>query len=118
MTVGPRPYCACRRVSSERSVSFHAAGGGEDLPGRESGAASGSKQIRYGQNFGRTDVRRECACRSASPLASERSRCRSALAVLLVSTFDHPAREDPMDTPAVFLEYAQSDAWIAVHLGQ
>jgi hypothetical protein len=27
----------------------------------------------------------------------------------------HPSREDPMDNPAVFMEYAQSDSWIAVH---
>jgi hypothetical protein len=30
----------------------------------------------------------------------------------------HPAREDPMDKPRVFQEYAQSDAWIVAHLGQ
>lgn len=38
--------------------------------------------------------------------------------VLLVSTYLHPSREDPMDNPAVFMEYAQSDSWIAVHLAQ
>ena len=30
----------------------------------------------------------------------------------------HPSREDPMDNPRVFQEYAQSDGWIAAHLGQ
>ena len=38
--------------------------------------------------------------------------------VLLVSEYFHPSREDPMDNPAVFLEYAQSDSWIAVHFAQ
>lgn len=27
----------------------------------------------------------------------------------------HPRREDPMDNPAVFMEYAQSDSWVVVH---
>lgn len=40
------------------------------------------------------------------------------LVVLVISTQLHPARENPMDNPAVFHEYAQSDLWIAVHLGQ
>src|SRR5215203_3062856 len=30
----------------------------------------------------------------------------------------HPSREAPMDNPVVFMEYAQSDSWIAVHLAQ
>lgn len=30
----------------------------------------------------------------------------------------HPSREDPMDNPRVFQEYAQSDEWILAHLGQ
>jgi hypothetical protein len=30
----------------------------------------------------------------------------------------HPSREDPMDNPAVFMEYAHSDNWIAVHFVQ
>ena len=38
--------------------------------------------------------------------------------VLVISTQLHPAHENPMDNPAVFREYAQSDLWIAVHLGQ
>ena len=40
------------------------------------------------------------------------------LVVLVISTELHPAHENPMDNPAVFREYAQSDLWIAVHLGQ
>ena len=38
--------------------------------------------------------------------------------LLVVSTAIHPSREDAMDNPAVFMEYAQSDSWIAVHLAQ
>ena len=41
-----------------------------------------------------------------------------SLVVLVISTQLHPAHENPMDNPAVFREYAQSDLWIAVHLGQ
>ena len=38
--------------------------------------------------------------------------------LLVVSTSFHPFREDVMDNPAVFMEYAQSDSWIVVHLAQ
>jgi hypothetical protein len=38
--------------------------------------------------------------------------------LLWVSTAVHPSGEDVMDNPAVFMEYAQSDSWIAVHLAQ
>jgi hypothetical protein len=30
----------------------------------------------------------------------------------------HPHREDPMNNPAVFMEYAQSDSWVVVHFVQ
>jgi hypothetical protein len=30
----------------------------------------------------------------------------------------HPSREAPMDNPAIFMEYAQSDSWVAVHFAQ
>lgn len=30
----------------------------------------------------------------------------------------HPHREDPMDNPAVFMEYAQNNSWVAVHFAQ
>lgn len=36
--------------------------------------------------------------------------------VLVVAETLHPSREDPMDNPAVFAEYADSDIWTAVHL--
>src|SRR5215218_1682744 len=38
--------------------------------------------------------------------------------VLVVATALHPNREAPMDNPAIFTEYAQSDSWVAVHLAQ
>jgi len=30
----------------------------------------------------------------------------------------HPHREAPMDNPAVFMEYAESDTWVAIHFAQ
>jgi hypothetical protein len=41
-----------------------------------------------------------------------------ALIVYVVATAIHPSREDPMDNPAVFMEYAQDDSWVAVHFAQ
>jgi hypothetical protein len=41
-----------------------------------------------------------------------------AIIVFVVATAIHPSREDVMDNQAVFLEYAQSQSWIAVHLAQ
>ena len=38
--------------------------------------------------------------------------------LLVAATAIHPSREAPMDNPAVFMEYAQSDSWIAVQLAQ
>ena len=39
--------------------------------------------------------------------------------LFVVSTaMGHPSREDPMDNPAVFMEYAQDDSWVAVHFAQ
>jgi hypothetical protein len=38
--------------------------------------------------------------------------------VLAVSEIFHPSREDPMDNVAVFREYANSDIWTTVHLGE
>ena len=38
--------------------------------------------------------------------------------LIAVSEVFHPQREDPMNNPAVFMEYAQSDSWTAVHLVQ
>ena len=42
------------------------------------------------------------------------------LGVLLIAISEiyHPSREDPMDLPAVFREYARSDVWTTVHLGE
>jgi hypothetical protein len=38
--------------------------------------------------------------------------------LIAISEVFHPSREDPMDFPAVFREYAQSDVWTTVHLGE
>ena len=38
--------------------------------------------------------------------------------LIAISEIFHPAREDPMDFPAVFEEYAQSNVWTTVHLGE
>jgi hypothetical protein len=38
--------------------------------------------------------------------------------VLVVAEIFHPSREDPMDNAAVFREYANSDIWTTVHLGE
>jgi hypothetical protein len=38
--------------------------------------------------------------------------------VIALSEYFHPAREDPMNNPAVFMEYTHSDIWTAVHLGE
>jgi len=42
------------------------------------------------------------------------------LGVVLIAIFEvfHPSGEDPMDFPAVFREYAQSDLWTTVHQGE
>jgi hypothetical protein len=40
------------------------------------------------------------------------------IVVIAISEIFHPAREDPMDFPAVFEEYARSDVWTTVHLGE
>ena len=41
-----------------------------------------------------------------------------AVIVLVVTEYFHPGREDSMDFPAVFMEYAHSNIWTAVHLGE
>jgi hypothetical protein len=38
--------------------------------------------------------------------------------LIVISEVFHPSREDPMDFPAVFREYAQSDVWTTIHLGE
>ena len=38
--------------------------------------------------------------------------------ILTVSTILHPSHADPGDSAAAFAEYATSDSWYAVHLGQ
>ena len=38
--------------------------------------------------------------------------------VIAIAEYFHPAREDPMDNHAVFMEYAHSDIWTAVHFAE
>lgn len=38
--------------------------------------------------------------------------------LIAVSEYFHPSRENPMDNPVVFMEYAHSDIWTTVHLGE
>src|SRR5829696_7682679 len=40
------------------------------------------------------------------------------IVLIAISEIFHPAREDPMDFLAVFEEYAQSNVWTTVHLGE
>ena len=43
----------------------------------------------------------------------------AGIVIFMVSTIGfHAGTRDPMDNPAVFAEYAQSDPWIAAHIGQ
>ena len=42
----------------------------------------------------------------------------AGLVIFVVSTEFHPSREDPTNHPLVFMEYANSDPWIAIHIGQ
>ena len=39
-----------------------------------------------------------------------------AIIVIAVSEYFHPSTEDPMNNPAVFMEYSQSEIWTTVHL--
>ena len=38
--------------------------------------------------------------------------------MIVVGEYFHPSREDPMDNPAVFMEYARSDGWTTIHLAE
>ena len=37
---------------------------------------------------------------------------------VVVTAIFHPHREAPMDNPAIFMEYAQSDSWVVIHFAQ
>jgi hypothetical protein len=41
-----------------------------------------------------------------------------AVLVLVVAEYFHPAKQDPMDNHAVFVEYAHSSIWTADHLAE
>jgi hypothetical protein len=38
--------------------------------------------------------------------------------IVIVSTMLHPSKEDPANHPVVFMEYANSNSWVAIHIGQ
>ena len=40
------------------------------------------------------------------------------IVLIAISEIFHPAREDPMDFPAALEEYAHSNVWTTVHLGE
>ena len=42
----------------------------------------------------------------------------AGIVIIIVSTLFHASSEDLMDNPVVFAVYAESDAWIAAHIGQ
>jgi hypothetical protein len=42
----------------------------------------------------------------------------AGVVIVIVSTMLHPSREDPADHPRVFMEYSNSNSWVAVHIGQ
>jgi hypothetical protein len=42
----------------------------------------------------------------------------AGLVIIIVSTLFHASSEDLMDNPVVFAVYAESDPWIAAHIGQ
>ena len=42
----------------------------------------------------------------------------AGIIVIIISTLFHVSGEDLMDNPVVFAVYAESDAWIAAHIGQ
>jgi hypothetical protein len=42
----------------------------------------------------------------------------AGVVIVVVSTAIHPSKEDPANHLLVFAEYANSDSWIAIHIGQ
>ena|SRR5688572_122086 len=42
----------------------------------------------------------------------------AGLVIIIISTLFHATSEDLMDNPVVFAAYAESDTWIAAHIGQ
>jgi hypothetical protein len=42
----------------------------------------------------------------------------AGVVIIIVSTLLHPSRQDPSNQALVFIEYANSDSWITVHIGQ
>jgi hypothetical protein len=42
----------------------------------------------------------------------------AGVVIVVISTMLHPSREDPANHPLVFIEYANSSSWVAIHIGQ
>src|SRR5919109_4162900 len=42
----------------------------------------------------------------------------AGVVIVVISTMLHPSREDPANHPLVFIEYANSNSWVAIHIGQ
>jgi hypothetical protein len=42
----------------------------------------------------------------------------AGIVIIIVSTLFHASSENLMDNPVVFAVYAESDPWIAAHIGQ
>jgi len=42
----------------------------------------------------------------------------AGVVIVIVSTLLHPSIQDPSNQPLVFIEYANSDSWISVHVEQ
>jgi len=42
----------------------------------------------------------------------------AGVVIVVVSTMLHPSKEDPANHPLVFMEYANSNSWVAIHIGQ
>ena len=55
---------------------------------------------------------------SGRPLLVAANLLLAGVALAIASNAVHPGREDPMDNPKVFLEYAASDSWVTAHVGQ
>ena len=83
------------RIGAEEATAAH------EAPGRQVGGD------------GRTTLRASAITTRLGALALP-----LGILVLVVSEIFHPQREDPMDNVAVFMEYAHSDIWTTVHLGQ
>jgi hypothetical protein len=94
-----------------RSVRWHHACGGRSWLASEAsreGGGNGRSEAPARQAGGASEITNRLGA-VALPLG---------VIVLVVAEIFHPSREDPMDNAAVFREYANSDIWTTVHLGE